>query len=338
MKIRSAIILTVIPAFLLVVTTGWGQTSTAKLAFDVATIRPSPPLDVQKLAADMQAGKMPRFGPHVDASRAEYIYMSLKDLIAMAYKVKPYQVTGPDWLGSQHFDIAATMPDGSTKDDAPAMLQALLADRFKLTVHRDKQEHPVLALVVGKSGPKLKESPTAPEPIPADAPLKPGEMKVDGQDGPIRITRSSDGTTTMNMGAKGIITQRMDMQTQTMHLESTMVTMEGFADMLTNLMQMGGGGGRQVVDMTGLKGNYQVAVDISLASLIAIARSQGMAQMGPGGGGGGGGESPASAASDPAGGATVFESVEKLGLKLEQRKAPVEQLIVDHAEKTPTEN
>ena len=60
--------------------------------------KPSPPLDMAKLAAEMQAGRMPRFGPHVDASQAEYIYMSLKDLIANAYKVKGYQITGPAWL------------------------------------------------------------------------------------------------------------------------------------------------------------------------------------------------------------------------------------------------
>jgi hypothetical protein len=59
-------------------------------AFDVATVKPAAPLDFQKLAADFQAGKMPRMGPHVDSSRAEYIYMSLKELIVVAYGVKPY--------------------------------------------------------------------------------------------------------------------------------------------------------------------------------------------------------------------------------------------------------
>src|ERR1017187_8137767 len=65
------------------------STASGNLTFDVASVRPAPPLDMAKLQADMQAGKMPRFGPHVDASRAEYNYMSLKELIANAYKVKP---------------------------------------------------------------------------------------------------------------------------------------------------------------------------------------------------------------------------------------------------------
>ena len=155
------------------------QTAPSNLTFEVATVKPSPPLDMAKLAAEMQAGRMPRFGPHVDAAQAEYNYMSLKDLIANAYKVKAYQITGPAWLATERFDIVAKMPDGASKDDAPKMLQALLEERFKLAAHRDTQEHPVLALVVGKDGPKLKESPAAAEPIDENAPLKPGETKID---------------------------------------------------------------------------------------------------------------------------------------------------------------
>ncbi len=313
----------------------FGQSAPAKLAFEVASIRPSAPLDPGKMQAAMQAGKLPRFGTRIDASRAEYNYMSLKELIANAYGVKLYQVTGPDWLVSRRFDIAATMPEGSSRDDAPKMLQSLLAERFKVEAHRDTQEHPVLGLVVGKGGPKMKESTGTPEPFDEDAPLKPGEMTMDTPEGPARISRNPDGSSTINLGAKGIITQRMDAQTQTLHLESTMVTMDGFAEMLTNLMQMGGSGGKQVVDMTDLKGNYQVAIDVSLADLMAMMRAQGMNM--PGGGGAGAGSGPA-VASEPNGGSTVFESVQKLGLKLEPRKANVTQVVVDHAEKTPTEN
>jgi len=329
--------LILVAVLLLATTAASGQTSPASLSFDVASVKPSAPLDMTKLAAQMQAGKMPNFGIHINASRAEYNYMSLKDLIAAAYKVKAYQITGPDWLGTQRFDIVATMPDGASKDDAPAMLQALLKERFKLAVHRDTQEHPVLALVVGKGGPKLKESPAA-APLDDDAPLKPGEMKIDLPDGTgsARVTRNPDGSSTVNMGAKGIITQRMDPQTQMLHLESSQVTMEGFADMLTNVMQIGGTGGRQVVDKTELKGNYEVAVEISLAEIMAAARAQGMNIPGPAGGGA---DAPAGALpSDPSGGTSVFDSVQKLGLKLEARKASVEQLVVDNAEKTPTEN
>ena len=222
------------------------------------------------------------------------------------------------------------------------MLQALLVERFKLVAHKDKDEHPVLALAVGKGGPMLKESTATPEPIGDDVPLKPGEFKMDGPDGPIRVSRNADGTMTMNMGAKGIITQKIDMQNQVVHLESNMVTMEGFADMLTNMMQIGGGGGQQVVDMTDLKANYQVALDFGLADFMAMARERakemGMSVPGAPAGGGSTDNMPASAASDPAGRSSLYSSVENLGLKLEPRKAPVEQVVVEHLEKTPTEN
>src|ERR1017187_4900010 len=75
--------------------------------FEVASIKPAAPLDMMKVAAEVQAGHMPKVGPHIDAARAEYTYMALKDLIVMAYKVKPYQITGPDWISTTRFDIVA---------------------------------------------------------------------------------------------------------------------------------------------------------------------------------------------------------------------------------------
>lgn len=326
-------------ALVLAATSAFGQSKPA-LSFEVATIKPAAPLNMQQMAADIQAGRMPKLGPQVNAGRAEYTYMTVKDLIAVAYNVKAYQITGPDWLGSTRFDIVAKFPEGASKDDAPAMLQSLLQERFKLTAHQDSSEHKVLALVLAKDGPKLEQG-TAPEAIDMDAPLKPNEVKIASADGPIRVTRNPDGSATMNMGAKGIINQRLDIQNGTMHLDSSMVTMEGFADMLTNIFQMGGGGSQRVVDQTGLKGNYKIALDLSLAEIMAIARSQGFLEGMNLPGSGGAAPSNASAvptASDPSGSLSVYQSVEKLGLKLDDRKATVSQLVIDHIEKTPTEN
>jgi uncharacterized protein (TIGR03435 family) len=130
------------------------------------------------------------------------------------------------------------------------------------------------------------------------------------------------------------------LQARALHFESNSLTMGGFADMLTNTLQMGGAESRQVVDMTGLKGNYQVALEISLAGVMEMARAQGfMPPVPPPSSGAAGSRSPGAAASDPGNGAeTIFESVEKLGLKLEDRKAKVERLVVDKMNKEPTEN
>lgn len=306
--------------------------------FEVATVKPAAPLDMAKIAAGMQAGQMPNIGVRVEGSRAEYTYVALRDLIALAWGVKPYEITARDWLANTRFDIVAKIPDGATKDDIPKMLQSLLEERFKLSVHEASAEHPVLALVVAKGGPKLKESTETPTPLDVNAQLEPGETTMQGPDGPVRMTLGKNGSASLDMGAKGKMSYRVDPATQSMHLEGSMITMAGFANMLTQLSQMGGAGGRQIVDMTGLKGYYQVAIDFGLMDLMNMARATGFDI--PAGAGGQGVEvgGPADGASDPGGSSSIIEAVQALGLKLESRKAVVEQLMVDHAEKSPTEN
>src|SRR5579872_5763774 len=165
----------------LLASTALAQTKT-KLAFDAASVKPAAPLDVKAIQdAVLNGGPLP-IGPHVGPARAEYKYMALRDLIALAYKIRAYQVSGPDWIGNTRFDIVAAYPAGATKADAPQMLQALLEERFKLTMHRDNKERPVLALVAGKGGSKLQDSGVTPPPIDESTPLKPGEISVDTQD------------------------------------------------------------------------------------------------------------------------------------------------------------
>ena len=256
--------------------------------------------------------------------------MAMRDLIALAYNLKPYQVSGPDWLATTRFDIEAKMPEGSAKADAPAMVQALLKDRFKLVAHRSTEEQPVLGLVVGKNGPKLKPAEQTPAPIDENTPLQAGEMKMDSVDGPMRIKVNPDGSATTNMGVKGVFTQKMDPATRTLHIQSTAVTMAGFADMLTRVMQMGGESSRQVVDMTDVKGYYQANLDLSLTKIMEMAKASGFdIPTRPGG-------QPIDTGTEE--GQTVQESVQAMGLKLEARKASVPRLVIDNVMKTPTEN
>ncbi len=70
----------------------------SKPAFEVATIKPAQPMDQAKIIAALQSGgKMP-MGANIDSRRAEYLYLDLKTLMTYAYGVKPYQITGPDWM------------------------------------------------------------------------------------------------------------------------------------------------------------------------------------------------------------------------------------------------
>jgi len=154
---------------------------------------------------------------------------------------------------------------------------------------------------------------------------------MDSLEGPVRVKVNADGSSTMNMGMKGTFTQKMDMSTKTLKIDSGAMTMTGFADMLTQVSQMGGSSSKQVVDMTGLKGYYAINLDISLQEIMTMLKSTGMNMpMGAGG--------ASSDASDSDSGQTVLESLQALGLKVESRKASVQRLIIDSVSKTPTEN
>ena len=132
----------------------FGQTSAPAPAFEVASIKPAGPLNPMAI----KSGQM-RIGMKIDKARVDIGSLSLADLIHIAYRVKGYQVSGPDWMSAERFNVQATIPEGGSPDQVPEMLQALLAERFKLTVHRESKEHAMYALVVGKNGSKLKESP-----------------------------------------------------------------------------------------------------------------------------------------------------------------------------------
>ena len=157
--------------------------------------------------------------------------------------------------------------------------------------------------------------------IDEDAPLKPGELNMDGPDGPVRAKADmTTGGSVVDMGLNGKISRRVNPATQSMHIEFSMTTMGGVAYVLTQLMsQLGGGApGLQVVDMTGIQGNYDASLEISLGANIP--------------------DPALGTAADPGGASSVMDAVQSMGLKLESRKAVMDQLIVDHVEKTPTEN
>ena len=84
----------------------------------------------------------------------------LKPVLVEAFKVSNEQITGPSWLDQDCFDIFGKMPEGATRDQIPAMLQALLAERFQLAAHKEDRPRPVYAMVVDKGGPKCKQSDT----------------------------------------------------------------------------------------------------------------------------------------------------------------------------------
>jgi uncharacterized protein (TIGR03435 family) len=319
---------------LLTASSSFAQTAPGP-TFEVATIKLTA-TDTQKLAEAFRAGQAPAIGARITQSQATYTFMSLKELIVTAYDVKPSQVVGPSWLndgGTPRFDIIAKLPDGANASQAPRMLQALLAERFKLVLHQATKEQSVMALVVASGGPKLQETAAADlKDIDPDTPLKPGERQMDTPQGPARMTVDPSGGAVINMGKRGTWIQTVTTTpVPSLHLEGKGVTMSGFADILAQVTATTGGGNVPIVDMTGLKGNYVVSVDLSLQDLLKMAQAAGLAVPNAPQQRGG------LAAEDP-GGASLSDAVKAYGLKLESRKAPQDQLIIDMVEKTPTEN
>jgi uncharacterized protein (TIGR03435 family) len=302
------------------------------LAFEVASIKIAEPITPQRV---MQ-GKM-KIGMNVDGARVDIGYFGLRELIMAAYRIKSHQLVGPDWMSAQRFDISARIPEGVSKDKVPEMLQALLAERFGFKFHRENREQPMYALVVGKGGIRMKEA--APEPAEAKpAAPAPGaqgfSMGIGGEQRTVQVAPAGGGGTVTISGPGGTGGNvKMNMVDGMMRMEMSSISMPAFAEAITRFVD------RPVVDQTELKGNYQISLDMTMADMMAVAQRAG-AGMGIAIGGPGGPGAAAAAtgeAADPAGG-SIVSSVQKLGLKLEPKKNPVEAIVVDHVEKSPTEN
>jgi uncharacterized protein (TIGR03435 family) len=269
-----------------------------KLEFEVASIKPSPPP-----APGMGILVGCRGGPGTnDPSLYTCQNISLSNLVTMAYRIAYYQLSAPDWATMTRFDLRAKLPQDTTKEQLALMMQSLLADRFQLAVHRESREMQRYELTVAKNGPKFKE---AAPPAPADsrdAAPTPGPPKLDKEGYPVIGPR----------GGMAIVYDKARMYQPEM-------TMTMLASQLSGQLR------GPVVDATGLTGKYAISVYWSAGdSLRTTAPAPGQ------------GPTPADTVST---GPDLKQALqEQLGLRVESKKGPVEFVIVDHAEKTPTEN
>jgi uncharacterized protein (TIGR03435 family) len=218
-------------------------------AFEVASVKPN---------TTGGAGAGTQFGN----DRIEIHNYSLRQLIRMAYRVHDYAYAGPSWLDSLHFDVVAKVPTHGKFDQVPEMMQTLLAERFKLAVHRETREVNGLALVVDKKGPRIQ-------------PVEPGPNSGSGWGS--------------NM------------------VQGTNISMAQFADLLSNALD------RPVKDLTSLPGVYNIRI-----------------RWLP--------DAPAPADTPDLAGSVYAAVQDQLGLRLQVQKLPVEVLVVDRAERVPTEN
>jgi uncharacterized protein (TIGR03435 family) len=210
----------------------YGQAADARPEFEVASVKPSAPIDYARGMRVMANG-----GPGTpDPGRFMTENLTLYNLLTLAYGTERYQITAPDWTQSSRFDISAKVPEGTTRAQFLLMLQRLLAERFKLAVHHEQKEMQAYELTVEKNGPKFRES--ADEPAPAPDPparLESPKAALDKDGFPAAPPGNAPFERMMNGRARWRVAK---------------TSMDAFAQRLAAPV------GGPVSDATGLKGKY----------------------------------------------------------------------------------
>jgi uncharacterized protein (TIGR03435 family) len=232
----------------------------ASPVFDVASVKVSKAPDEAVLFTpgmmNMASGKMtvPNSGGLVSMRN-----LGLNVLVMTGWNLGPAQFSGPSWMGTERYDIEARTSPNASQADLRLMLQALLADRFRMATHHETKESTGYALVVAKGGPKLHATTGDQRSAVIFAP-------------PSRLLGNGS-------------------------------TMAGLA------MALSHPAGGRVADETGVAGVFDFTLTYGV--------EQAGVDAGP----------------------SIFTALqEQLGLRLETRKSTVDVLVVDRAERVPTEN
>jgi uncharacterized protein (TIGR03435 family) len=273
--------------------------------FEVATLKPTSP--------DFNGGRF-----QVQNGRVNIAGIPLAVYVNQIWDFdERVEVVGlPDWANTDRYDLVAKAPAGalsmsvtpdSNTNTAPAdadilfsMLKNLMIDRFQIKAHYEDQTRSAFNLVASK--PKLKAADPSNRTGCKDGP------GPDGKDPRIANPQLNRLVTCLN------------------------ISMAQFADQLQNMA--GGYVHSPVLDKTGIEGSFDFTLSFSGAGIIQGG--------GRGEGGGRGGDAPQAGqpnASDPSGGISLMDAINKeLGVKLEEVKRPVRVLVVDHVNRTPSDN
>jgi uncharacterized protein (TIGR03435 family) len=270
--------------------------------FEVTSVKPTGPAPAGGRGGGPGAGAGPLGGacsgsPQVVPGRLIVTRATLLRLFTWAYGIRACRADDlglfsgvQEWMTSDRFDVEGIMPAGSpvyvrlafTNGEAPKlqlMLQNLLADRFKLVVRREMKDMPVYNLVVAK----------------------PGKMKASENQAPADPYGERNGIT---MGPGGAPPPGVMLASNGM-LQGTSISISALAQSFQAQVD------HPVIDKTGLKGLFDIRVQIELAAPT------------PGG--------------PPPRPDTNAQVLEALGLKLESGRGQVEVFVIERAEK-PTVN
>jgi uncharacterized protein (TIGR03435 family) len=240
-----------------------------------------------------------RGGPGTtDPVQITFSSVPLTNVILRAYNVKPYQLTGPSWLSSERYDISAKVPAGATQEEYRRMLQNLLAERFGLALHRESRILSGYELVVATGGAKLKPS-SGPG---SSSPLQPGPASIPKRDANGFPVLDAAGMEMMEgLQGKAVVS----------FLTARAQPVSQLADRLSSEFRM------PILDKTGLIGKFDFTLEFAPESPGAV---------------------PTSAALDDSAPNLITAVQHQLGLKLNPGKIRTEILIVDRANRIPTDN
>jgi uncharacterized protein (TIGR03435 family) len=273
-------------------------------AFEVASIKPSPAGPIRYMGDKGGPGSNDPGAYHCENC-------TIPMMVADAYSVRDFQIDSLHWMEGERFEINAKVPAGTTKEQFRAMKQNLLAERFQLKLRHESRDLPQYELIVAKGGPKFKES----EPPKKDAEQSRQEGSPFPKGGP---KTDADGFPVLPVGRGTVMTMMADGHTR---LGAEHQTMTQLVSTLSYQLH------KPVIDLTGLTGKY----DFTLSWMWRTADARGAAAVSANG-------SLGDTADMDAGWTLTSAIQSQLGLKLVEKKAPMDVLVIEHAEKVPTEN
>ncbi len=285
----------------------------------IAQIAPPPEFEVASLKPAAGGRLSMRGGPGTgEPERIAFENVDLRRLLVRAYGVEVDQISGPGWIDSEKYTIAAKLPAGTSVAQFQTMLQNLLTERLTLKLHHETKEFSAYELTVAKNGPKL---------IPAAA-RDPNDTEPDRPPygTPATVTKDKEGCPVVRPGVSsgsgsfgpGVSCSRF-----------SKTTLPDFAKALENFVAMQEGTfGTQdkthVVDKTGIQGDFDITLKFHFAP-----RFPGQQPLTPG------------VAGDPdvAEGPSLATALEQqLGLKLQRSKTILDRIVIDSANRVPAEN
>ena len=276
----------------------------APITFDAASVKPADPKSAPvNRSANAQATL--RGGPGTaDPGRISYANVTLQSVLITAYgadcKVQEDcdQIVGPPWLRSSRYDIDAKIPAGATNDQFRTMLQNLLAERFHMTLHREMRDLPGYELTVGKGKAKLVASP-------------PDSASAEASTGPL-VKFGAPGEYGKLLRAGFMIFPYKGTRSTANHAIGREQSLADITKLLSTLLNT------HVIDKTGLTGTYDFTLDWVPDGVTMIQEADGP-ELAP-----------------PHGIPTALE--DQLGLKLVRGKVTLDTVVIDSADKIPTEN